>query len=489
MNLCLLDWVIVCLSIIVAMIAGSAVKKFIGGISDYLVANRSMGFHLGLLSLMCTEIGMITYMYFAELGYNAGFSALIIGLPPFIAFIFLGKTGFILKPLLDMKIMTLPEFFSRKFGRGVRFYVGILMAVGGVLNFGVFPGIEARFINIITGIPEKHILLTMVILLSIVLIYTFIGGMVSVIITNYIQYTFLSIGMILITSFGIFQIGIPNIVDSVKLSLGEGGMNPFFPNIIKGEFGLGFIVWQLLLWTAMLTSWQVVAIRIFSARDSATGKKIFTWSSLMFLSRAILPIFWGIMAFSYIGGNKDPLTSLPVMLAKITPHGILGILLGALLAASMSTYASYLLSWSSVISQDLVGTIIKFITKKEISSKTQIFISRMCLVALVLFIIWWSLFHELQGYLYFYLNMTVMIFVPGTLIGVGLGIYWKKARSWGAYSAFTLGAIPPLLYFLPNSPPTSMLGWGSFVLAFIGMVGGSVLQNILQPKTQEQKVS
>jgi solute:Na+ symporter, SSS family len=485
MNLGLVDWLFVVLYVAGVFAAGFVVKKYVKGIDAYLVAGRSMGFHLGLLSLMCTEIGMITYMYFAELGYNAGFSALIVGLAPFCVFLFIGKTGFILKPLLEMKIKTLPEFFARKFGRGVRFYAGLLMAVGGVLNFGVFPGVEARFINIVTGISEEYLLLTMTVLLTVVLIYTLLGGMVSVIVTNYIQYVLLSLSMIAITAFGIFKIGFPDIIESVRAGLGPKGLNPFTPSFLKGEFGLGFIVWQILLWTAVLTSWQVVAMRIFSAKDSATGRRIFTWSSLMFLSRAILPIFWGAVALAYLGRVDDPLTALPAMLVAITPRGLLGILLGSLLAASMSTYASYLLSWSSVISQDLIGSAARFLTGREFSSKTQLAISRVCMAALMMFLIWWSLFHRIEGYLYFYLNMTIMLFVPGTLVSVALGLYWKRARAGGAFAAFTLGALPPLLYFLPGSPDASLLGWGSFLLALTGMIVGSLVHGVLRPVVKE----
>jgi SSS family solute:Na+ symporter len=182
---------------------------------------------------MCTEIGIITYVYYAELGYKAGLAALIVAFPPVVAYIFLGRTGFIIKPLLEMKISTIPEFFSSKYSNGVRFYIGIIMAVGGILNFGVFPGVEANFINIVTGIPKDYLLITMVVLLSLVLVYTAVGGMVSVIVTNYIQYVLLSFGMIFITIYGIYIIGWGNIVTSVTEQLGEKGINPFTPSILE----------------------------------------------------------------------------------------------------------------------------------------------------------------------------------------------------------------------------------------------------------------
>lgn len=492
MNLSIVDIIIIAVYILVVFLSGTLMKKYISGISDYLVADRSMSLNLGLISMMCTEIGMITYIYYAQLGYQAGFSGLMAAFPPLIAYWFLGKTGFIIKPLLKMKIMTIPEFFSRRYSKGVRFYVGIIMAVGGILNFGVFPGVEAKFINIVTGIPQEHVLLTMVVLLTIVLLYTLVGGMVSVIITNYIQYALLSFGMIFITVVGFLKLDWGGIVQSVNVSIGEKGINPFWPSITSSEFGVGFLVWQIMFWIALLVGWQAISMRLFSSKNSRIGQKIYTWSGLMFLSRAILPIFWGIMALVLLGPDVDSLEALPLFVLEIVPKGLLGLIFAGLLAASMSTYASYLLSWSSVVSQDIVGSILKFVTGKETSDKKQIIISRITMAAVMIFIIWWSLFHTLEGYLYFYLNMTGMLFIPGVLIGVGFGIYWKKATPAGAYASFTLAMVPPVLYLvLPQdvrSGWTSIMGWGGFALAVIGMVVGSWLQNIFQSPKEKGAV-
>jgi Na+(H+)/acetate symporter ActP len=85
--------------------------------------------------------------------------------------------------------------------------------------------------------------------------------------------------------------------------------------------------------------------------------------------------------------------------------------------------------------------------------------------------------------------MTGMLFIPGTLICLVFGIYWKKTRTAGAYLAITFGALPPLVYlFLPESIKTayaSELGWGGFLLALIGMLTGSIIHNMVSPKKQQ----
>lgn len=496
MNFNFLDLTIIIVYVTFIFFAGSIVKKYVKGIDDYLVAGRSMGFSLGLISLMCTEIGMITYVYFAELGFKAGLASLMVAIPFVVAFLFLGKTGFVIKKMMEMKIMTVPEFFSKRYSKGVRFYLGILMAVGGILNFGVFPGVEAKFINIVTGIPEEYLLYTMIALLTIVLLYTLVGGMVSVIVTNYVQYVLLSFGMIVITIIGFYAIGWDGIVNAVTVNLGDKGVDPFSPSFFEGDFGFGFLVWQILMQISLLIGWQAVSARLFASKDSKTGQRIYTWSSLMFFARAILPVFWGIMAFAFYtklgtASEMNGLDALPNLIKDLVPHGLLGLIFAGLLAASMSTYASYLLSWSAIVSQDIIGTAIKSLTGKDLSSKNQLQLSRVVMAVVMLFIIWWSLFHKVEGYLYFYLNMTAMLFIPGTLICISLGVYWEKARTLGAYLAITFGAIPPLLYLIfpiESAKYASEMGYGGFIVALLGMLIGSVIQNVYNPKKVEEAV-
>jgi len=485
MNLSAVDLVIIVAYLALSFYSGVFVKKYIRDISDFLIADRSMGVNLGLASLVSSEIGIITFMYMAEAGYRTGFVALMTGVPFFFVLIFLGKTGFIVKPLLEMKISTIPELFERTFGPGVRFYGGVLMALGGIINFGVFPGVEAKFINVLTGIPQNSLLLTMIILLTLVLIYTALGGMVSVIFTNYVQFILLSLGMVLITILGTVKIGWPNIVRAVNDNYGAAGTNPFAAG---GQFGWSYLVWQVLnVLCGAIAPYMMM--RLFSSKDTRTGTRILTWSSVMFLGRALIPVFWGIMALAFLTTRPDdPLQALPLLIAGVAPKGILGLIVAAMLAASMSTYASYLLSWSAVISQDIIGVAVKRVTGRTLASRTQLLVSRLTMAVIIIFIIWWSFFYRSEEMLLFYLMLAANLFLPGTLVAAVFGLYGKKkswgflrARTLGAYLAFTFGALPTVWFFLPSHPPAGKLGPLSYVLALAGMALGSVIRNIASP--------
>ena len=105
---------------------------------------------------------------------NAGLNALV-----FSAFVLLlfatlvvGITGFIVVPLRRMGVMTIPEFYEKRFSRGVRVLGGLLLALAGILNMGMFLKVGGMFVTDLTGLPPNGIELkvVMTVLLALVLL-------------------------------------------------------------------------------------------------------------------------------------------------------------------------------------------------------------------------------------------------------------------------------------------------------------------------------
>jgi len=221
-----LDWAIAGFTLLVTLGLGLYAKRYVGRLEDYLVANRGMGVYLGTASLVSTEIGIITYMYQAQFGFLAGFSAFAVGLITIAVCYAVGRTGFVITRLREMEIMTVPEYFERRYTRGVRVLAGALMAFGGSLNLGIFPLIEARFLTILTGIDARYVTWTMAGLLLIALAYTAIGGMVSLLLTNYLQYLLLAAGTVAVTLACLRATGWPALGAAVRRHLDGRGFDP-----------------------------------------------------------------------------------------------------------------------------------------------------------------------------------------------------------------------------------------------------------------------
>jgi SSS family solute:Na+ symporter len=520
------------------------VKRYIGSIEDYLVASRGMGLHVGAASLLSTEVGIITYMYQAQFGFVAGFSAFVVGLITLAVCLLVGRTGFVISRLREMQILTVPEYFEQRYGRAVRVLAGVLMAFGGSLNLGIFPIIEARFLAIVTGIPAEYLGWTMAALLVIALAYTALGGMVSLIVTNYLQYVFLAAGTVVVTLVCLQRVGWGRMVSTVESHMDGRGFDPV------ADLGTGFILWQVLLWIALMTVWQSVAMRSFSTKDAAVGKRMFTLTGFLFLGRALIPMAWGIAALAFFWGRGEPqmareapptmrqvearldesfrrdldegrlgraladvellerlareeqaaspeasrleeaarerrgeigLVAMPWMLAAVLPTGLVGLVLAGMLAASISTYAGYFLGWSSIIAQDIVAPL----TGRELSSRSRLALTRATVVGLTVFIMIWSLVYDLPGPAYFYLQVTANLFMAPTLIAVVGGLYWRRASAAGAALAFVLGALASLGYLVPQLElDVATAGNLSWALAVAGFVIGSLAFPAARPALQ-----
>ncbi len=70
----ILDGSIVGVYILLTMIAGLAVRKYVGKVEHFLLAGREMNIYLGVASLAATEFGIVTCMYTAQNGYDYGFA-------------------------------------------------------------------------------------------------------------------------------------------------------------------------------------------------------------------------------------------------------------------------------------------------------------------------------------------------------------------------------------------------------------------------------
>ena len=161
----LLDGSIIGCYLLLTMIAGIIVRKYVGGVEDFLVAGREMNVYLGIASLAATEFGIVTCMYTAQNGYKYGFAGATPGILQALAMFVVGVTGFCIKPLRDSGVITIPELLDKKFGPRIRWASGVVIVLGGLLNMGVFLRVGGQFLVLVTGLNIKYLEITMTALL------------------------------------------------------------------------------------------------------------------------------------------------------------------------------------------------------------------------------------------------------------------------------------------------------------------------------------
>lgn len=446
-----IDWVIVAVYLLLSVSIAFFVKRYAGNMTNFVSAGRAVGTWLGVATLTGTEMGLITVMYSAQKGFTAGFAAFHIGVIAGIVALFIGLTGFIVVRLREHKVLTIPEYYEKRFGRRTRILGGVMLAFGGLLNMGLFLKVGAMFIVGITGMdPGGNALkVVMVVLLALVLVYTVIGGMISVVITDYIQFVILSVGILVAGWLAIESVGWDNLFDTVRIHKGEAGFNPV---AAESSFGFEYVGWMFFLGIVNCALWPTAVARALAMESTASLKRQYTWSSISFAIRMIIPNLLGVCAFVFVMTKApdlqqlfspadadveavDNLYAMPIFLGRILPAGLIGLITAAMIAAFMSTHDGYLLCWSTVITQDIIAPLFK----ERLDNPTRIKITRILIVLIGLYILYWGLFYTGEEDIWDYMAVTGAIYFTGAFSLLFGGLYWHRASSTGAVLALLVG--------------------------------------------------
>ncbi|MGD9631475.1 MAG: sodium:solute symporter [Pyrinomonadaceae bacterium] len=483
-----IDWFVMAIYLLLTVAAGLYAKRYVENLSGYMVAGRRVGLSLGVATFAATELGIITFMYFAELGYVTGFSCFIIGILAMLAYMFVGRTGFIIERLRSVEVMTIPEYYELRYSRNVRLLGGLILFFGGVLNMGIFLKFDGIFLSEVMGFGPGALASIMVAMIVVVVLYTVLGGMFSVVVTDYMQFVVLSIGVFVALVAVLVKVDLGSIITAVNVNHGQGGVDP----LVNPRFGWMFIVWIFVSNVAAGALWQPGTSKALASENPEVAKKVFFYTSLTFAGRAMIPMFIGIAALAYLGPNESPTAAMPKMLGMVTPSGFLGLLVAGMLAASMSTYSAYLLAWSSVVTRDVIACF----RERDFDESTTIWITRTFAVLIGVFLLVFGLWYQIPDTAFQYLFITGAMYTAGALGTVAAGIYWKKANNVGAYCALIMGAIAPAGFLLLEKSRETLPSWLalltdvnisgvlSFVLAAAGMYFGSKLtQNVSPPRT------
>jgi SSS family solute:Na+ symporter len=370
----------------------------------------------------------------------------------------------------------------------------------------------------------------MTILLAGVALYTILGGMLSVLVTDFLQFVVMSIGLLAVTLLILTKLGWSRLAETVESNHGPGGFNPF----VNAGLGWECVVFNLMLNTAAVLTWQTQIARVLAAKDTATGRKVYTRTSFFFLCRWLIPGVWGIAALGMLGWaplqsltvkeremipaevqakitassvgeplkklteaelNDLPrdvqakltnasLNAMPSFLATFVPAGLMGILVAAMLAADMSTDSSYMLTWGGVIYNDILAPLRR---KQAWSERRGLFWNRTIIALIGVFLLFYGLWYPLKGDLWAYLAVTGTIYLASIATLLVACCYWPRANNWGATAAIVVGAIVPITYLvLEQLPATKHLvaekigpnysGIAAYVATGLAMVIGSLLK-------------
>ena len=196
MNMIWIDWVIVFGVAAFFIILAYAAKKYSQSTADFLAANRCARRYLLTLAEGIAGLGAVSIVAMWQMYYKVGFSASWWNNLAIPVTMIMMMSGWIIYRYRETRCLTIAQFFEIRYSRKFRIFAAIVCWSSGILNFGIFPAVGANFFIGYCGLPESYQIFgfalptyqtLIVILVSIALYFTFIGGQVTVLITDFFQ--------------------------------------------------------------------------------------------------------------------------------------------------------------------------------------------------------------------------------------------------------------------------------------------------------------
>jgi Na+/proline symporter len=470
-----LDWygVGVIAFLAASLVVGTLTSRLVKRSSKrYMVAGKSLPlFFVGtMLAAQSIDgnssLGNVSLVY--QFGFWAG-AVIPIGLT-----VCLVLTGaFYAKKLNKMSMLTLPDFYYRRFGAGPEGISAILMMISFIV---LVAGNFAASGFILSAVLHIDFFWAMLIAALVVLVYTFAGGLFSSAYTDIFQ-IYLAIGAFW-AAFIFFAGGFSGVDFGTIL-----GNAPSSYLDLSGltDMGNGALVnWAGIL---ALGLGDIVALdfmeRVFAAKDGKTARRgAFMGGGLTALT--IIPTSMiGIVALYFLPNLADPFTAYPDIAINHVPFAIGIALLMGVLGASMSTANGGLLAISSVMSRNIIQRDIlrKWFKKpgmedRKLLRTTRIFTIPMMAAAFIL------------GYLLpqpgVYLILAFDIVFAGAWAPLTLGLFWKKSNWYAAITSLILGSGLRLLLFFTTPP--ELAGLDTMIPPIVSFVAFIIVALVTQKK-------
>ncbi len=335
--------------------------------TDYFLGSRALGwFPLGM-STMATQLSAISFVSapaFVGLRAGGGMQWLTYELGVPLAMIPLMA---VVGPMLRRSgVLSVYSFLERRFGRGSRLLLSALFVFSRAFSTGVQIYVIALVLASILALPFWQ---TILVLGGVTIVYSLKGGLKAIVYSEVAQMIIKVAGIFVIMFTALHYLGgwsaflehlDPHrlqVIDFHNFGL-DGREYGFWPMLFGGIF----------LYTSYYGTDQTQAQRILSARDEATVKQLLLFNGLFRFPITLAYCSGGLILGAFAVANPEfraaipvdkPDLMIPVYIEHYLPHGIVGIIVVALIAAWMSAYSSTLNSLTAVTMEDFVSSITK----------------------------------------------------------------------------------------------------------------------------------
>lgn len=399
-------------------------------VSDYFLAGHSVGWFAIGATLFATNISSEHFIGLAGSGASTG---LAVGCYEWSAAICLFLLGWLFVPhYLKSGVYTMPEFLERRFNSKCRWYLTIVSLLAYVftkISVSLFAG----------GILIREIFgwdyMTSAILLVVATgVYTVAGGLAAVIYTDLFQAILLIAGAIVLTLLGLNQAGG---FEGLRAALPADFFHMIKPNDDPVYPWLGTTVGTVILGIWYWCTDQVIVQKTLCAKNLSEARK----GTFFCAGLKILPVFIlvlpGLIAKALWPAEVTGDNAYPLLVKRLLPAGLSGLVIAALLAALMSSLSSVFNSCATLVTMDIYKKL-----KPQSTEERLVWVGRWVTVAVVVIsIAWIPMIRYLSNEIYQYLQ-SVQAYVGAPITAVFLtGILWRGATPTAAFTTLVVGGL------------------------------------------------
>jgi SSS family solute:Na+ symporter len=452
-----LDWIVIGIfSLALIGIIVWVMKQKQNNSADYFLGSRDATWIAIGASIFASNIGSEHLIGLAGAGASSGMAMAHWEIQGWIILIL----GWVFVPFYSRSMVyTMPEFLERRYNPQSRTILSVISLISYVLTkvaVTVYAG--GLVFQQVFGIKElwgiDFFWIAAIGLVLITALYTVIGGMKSVLYTSVLQTPILLLGSLIILVLGLKELG--GWEEMMRIA-GATTVNEYgdsMTNLIRNNGDPNFPWLGALTGSAIIGFWywctdQFIVQRVLSGKNQKEARRGTIFGAYLKLLPVFLFLIPGMIAFALHQktGNFLPLmengvnadAAFPVLVAKLLPAGVKGLVVCGILAALMSSLASLFNSSAMLFTIDFYKRF-----KPDTPEKKLVIIGQAATVVIVISgILWIPIMRSVGDVLYAYLQDVQSVLAPGIAAAFLLGITWKRTSAkggmWGLIAGMVIG--------------------------------------------------
>lgn len=441
-------------------VAGSRHTK---DIDDYYVGGRSMGGIALGISFFATYASTNSFVGFAGQSYSYGLPWLLVG-PLLVTFCFVGWKWIaprLYRFTVALDSVTIPDFIGFRFSSTTSRVLAALVVLFASFLYmtAVFKGIG----NLLETFLDLPYTLAIVIVFFVVMIYTAVGGFISVVRTDVLQGIIMMIAALLLFSGTVYAAGglesireLPAMERSADLFSWDAAM-PF-----------AVLLGILIASTMKLIVEPRQLSRFYALKDQNEVKKGIWVSTFAFLIAFTMLIPIGLYAHLIVPeGITDTDLIVPTLVAEgaVFPPFIGAFLVVAMIAAAMSSLDSVLLVMATTFHRDVASLILKKTADDQRGVRaTRVYVGLFALITALIAL-------NPPGGIVALTSFSGSLYAACFLAPLVLGLFWRRGNGYAATGAIVAGVLILLLwpYIAPDASIHQVFPaiLGSFVIYIV----------------------